>query len=291
MTEQPLISKAFGQVSERDLEWHFNPRCAVPDFERIVAERRSASMAVMDRWRPIHIERYGKDARSFAVIASHRESDRARPLAVVLHGGYWRSGQPDDNALLIPTLADMGAVPALLGYPLCPTTPLREVVDEVRSGIRHLIKVASRFGAESRRLVLLGISAGAHLAAMAVQDDVISEHVSGICLLSGIYDLTPVPLISVNSEIQLTPEQVFDLSPINHLPRLVTTVLAVGSREPSLWQAQTGAYAALCRARGCDVSIHLCRGRNHFDLIRELEDAPSALSQSARKLVDKPRAN
>ncbi|MGI8945010.1 MAG: alpha/beta hydrolase [Thermoleophilaceae bacterium] len=105
---------------------------------------------------------------------SHRRGRRPRPLPGVLlvHGGGWRYGDKRRTAAIGRALARAGfvafsinytlAAPGRPGYPRQP----RELQEAVRWARRN----AAGFGLDKRRIGALGLSAGAHLAALLATD-------------------------------------------------------------------------------------------------------------------------
>jgi arylformamidase len=255
-----------------ELEFQFNPRKAVPDFAAMQEARRGRSREFLDG---AHGIRRMSTASSHPVelIFSGARRQQA-PLFVFLHGGYWRAGAAGDNAMIIPALCAIGVQPVLMGYPLCPGISLPELIDVVRENVAWVIDHAAMLGANAEPVIVAGVSAGAHLAAklLTVRRSPF-DRIGGALLLTGIYDLTAVPLISVNSEIGLSHADVEGCSPMfDPPPRPMPMVLATGSEEPALWRSQTQTYGALCRAAGCDVTFIELKNCNHFSVIDALTE-------------------
>ncbi|MCC6213091.1 MAG: alpha/beta hydrolase [Burkholderiales bacterium] len=272
----------------RDLEWHFNPRLSVSAFEECFADRRARSQQVLRSHPVLHRETYGQHSRAYYLAAPLPDKPRA-PAMIYIHGGYWRSGVAEDNALLIPRLHELGIVPILLGYPLCPESKLPDVVAHVRLAIDHIRANNRKLGIDESRLLIAGTSAGAHLAAMVLAlDD--KRLFQAAMLFSGIYDLTPVPLLGVNDEIGVRPRDVRPMSPALQMPaRNVRMSLAIGADEPALWQAQTFAFENLYRAGGCSTSLHVAPGRHHFNLYEELLIPSSPIAIDLTQMVNELR--
>jgi arylformamidase len=266
------------------LDLQFNPRLAVVDADAIIAARARAS-AVVASTMAVQREAYGAGAREYYLLAGTPAAEGASPVVIFIHGGYWRSGAAEDNLVLAPAIAALGARPVFLGYPLCPDTPLREVSQAVRRGVEALLARAGDHGLDPDRVVLAGTSAGAHLAARLVAEPALAGCIRGALLLTGIYDLTPVPLLGVNDEIGLDPVDVQALSPLVQTYPAIPTVFAVGGLEPPMWRAQTFAMGAVTRAGGAPTTVIDVVGRNHFDLLMELTLAQSELSQALARLI------
>lgn len=86
------------------------------------------------------------------------------PCVVVVHGGSWAGGDSAQLPALNRYLAARGYVVAAITYRLAPEHPFPAARDDVLAAIAYLQDRAPELGIDSRRLVLLGRSAGAQLA-------------------------------------------------------------------------------------------------------------------------------
>lgn len=90
--------------------------------------------------------------------------NEARPGVIVIHGGAWRNGNSKQLPNLNSYLAGKGYVVAAVSYRLVPHSRYPAPISDIQSAISYLRDHASEFGLDPERLVLLGRSAGAHLA-------------------------------------------------------------------------------------------------------------------------------
>jgi arylformamidase len=272
--------------SPSSLDAQFNPRLAVPDAEGILAARRRDSQAVAEAM-DVRRHSYGNGPREIYLVAGGpgKFSGRCDPAVIFIHGGYWRSGAADDNLVLAPAIEQLGARPVFLGYPLCPEIRLAGVIDAARRGVETILMQSAAMGIDPARVVLAGTSAGAHLVARLLADEAIGSRISGALLLTGIYDLTPVPLLAVNREIGIDQVDVRERSPLFDRYPAIPSVFAAGGLEPPMWRAQTFAMAALARAAGAATTVIDVPGRHHFDLMLEIGAQDSLLSRALAKLL------
>lgn len=97
------------------------------------------------------------------------QSPSTRPLAIWIHGGAWRSGTKD-SVPIMPLLRDGWAI-ASVEYRLSPEAPFPAQMHDIKAAIRYLRGNAIQLGLDPRRFVILGSSAGGHLAALAGLSD------------------------------------------------------------------------------------------------------------------------
>jgi acetyl esterase/lipase len=90
-----------------------------------------------------------------------------RPLIVLIHGGGWYAGDLDAMGLLADGLAERGAVVFNATYRRAAQGGMFPgPVDDVACAVAHAAATAGRFTTSRRAPVLIGHSAGAHLAAL-----------------------------------------------------------------------------------------------------------------------------
>ena len=94
-------------------------------------------------------------------------TNRRGPLVLVVHGGSWRAGDRLQLPALNHVLARHGYAVASIDYRLAPAHPYPAAVDDIRTAIEYLKRNAPALGITADRIVLLGRSAGGHLALLA----------------------------------------------------------------------------------------------------------------------------
>ncbi|WP_171208635.1 MULTISPECIES: alpha/beta hydrolase [unclassified Ruegeria] len=199
--------------------------------------------------------------------------DANAPLHVFIHGGYWRALSQRDSAVMAPAIVDAGQSFATLNYTLAPDARLPQMISECRDALLWLAQEAQALGIDPRRITLSGHSAGAHLAAMvmATSADALAKaglRLREVILISGVFDLEPISLVSVNEPLQLTPVDIHDLSPILHLPTPGPHYhVTVAEHDTPEFIRQSREYAEALRKAGHSVSFELQRGMQHFDII------------------------
>jgi acetyl esterase/lipase len=89
------------------------------------------------------------------------------PTALIFHGGGWVTGDKNEVALDVLPYLEMGFAVVNVEYRLARIARAPAAVEDSRCALRWVIRHAPQFGFDTQRLVLVGSSAGAHLALMA----------------------------------------------------------------------------------------------------------------------------
>ncbi len=274
----------YDALSAAEIEAELNPRVAVPDAERYLAEYAARSRAVRERLAGTLDIAYG-DAPS-QTLDVFPAAGAAPPIHVFLHGGYWRALDKSDHSFLAAPLVAAGATAVLLNYSLCPAVTLDDIVREVRAGLAWIWRHAAELGGDAARIHLSGHSAGAQLAVMALAHDwgaagLPGDMIKGVAGISGVYDLGPVMRISVNQEIRLDRETALRNSPTLHPPGPVAALLvAVGADEPAGFVEQSCDFLAACRGNGVACDYMAVAGEHHFSILYAFADPATPLHRA-----------
>jgi arylformamidase len=189
------------------------------------------------------------------------------PLLIYIHGGYWQRLSASDSLFnAADAIAEKVSLHAV-EYTLAPSASIEQMVDECITDVLHVIQELS-----PSHVVLAGCSAGAHLTAMCARDDRIASQVSGIALLSGIYDVRPLVVTPINDPLNLDETRAASLSPIL-LPQTAIVshaLLAVGAHESNEFIRQNKDYGEHLRAQGATITTVVVNDRDHFDLPYDL---------------------
>ncbi|MDZ8189378.1 MAG: alpha/beta hydrolase [Nostoc sp. ChiSLP02] len=168
------------------------------------------------------------------------------PAVIVIYGGAWQRGNPSANAEFNQYIAHQGYTVFAIAYRHAPKYQFPSQLDDVRTALNFIRKHAAEYEADPERIVLLGRSAGAHLAMLAAyQPD--APSIRGVVSYYGPVNLTegyktpptPDPINSravlkafLGGSLEELPKQYEIASPINYLTHpLAPTLLIYGSRD------------------------------------------------------------
>lgn len=160
-----------------------------------------------------HITRnlsYDTDAKQKLDIYKYISKNEAqlRPVAVVIHGGGWVTGDKRERALFAARLAQQGYIVVNVNYRLAPQHPFPAAITDFLSAIKWIHGHIQAYGGDPGHLVVIGDSAGAHIASLAVADGQSHSRLYGVdahdalqcirklVLYYGIYDLRTVEYVS-----------------------------------------------------------------------------------------------
>ncbi|MCR8725397.1 alpha/beta hydrolase [Frigidibacter sp. ROC022] len=268
-------------------EDHFKIRDYVPEFDEISKTYARLSAATSARWSVTRNIVYGSgDRQSLDVIRDGRAAS-GRPVHIFIHGGYWRAGRKEDYAFVAEPVIAAGGVAVLVEYDLMPAVRLADLVAQCRAAFAWVADHAGDFGGDAKRITVSGHSAGGHLAswlaARTTAEPPLPRIPREMLLLSGIYDLAPIPSSFLQPEIALTPEEVADWSPMTAilLPGC-TRLLAFGADETPPFRDQARAYAAHLGDSGRLLEVAGC---NHMNIVLELGNPQHPLGQALMRMV------
>ena len=175
---------------------------------------------------------------------------------------------------MAPQVLKAGFAFATLNYTLAPYGTVELMVDQVARALGYLQKQAPELGFDPGRITLSGHSAGAHLAAMQVtlaDPPFDLRGIAHVLLLSGIFDLDPIPLTSINDPLGLDAKRAHALSPMFLAPTARPRItVAVAERDTREFRRQSKDFSLHLGRHGLDASYVLVPDRDHFDIILDV---------------------
>jgi acetyl esterase/lipase len=247
----------------------------VEGWEKLSAEMRTAHGAHLDL-------QYGPRERNRIDFLKSRESNA--PTLLFIHGGYWQMRSKSAFTLFAAGPMAHGINVALIGYTLAPDATLEQIVAELHAGIDYLAGRLPELGADAKRLVASGWSAGGHLTAMAMMN----PHIKGGVAISGIYDLEPIRHSYLNVKLGLD-----EAMSRRNSPMLLTTdaakpmALTVGGAELPLLRKQTADFAAYRVKSGSPVIYEEIPGTNHFTIMDEMARPSGRITSLIRQVLER----
>jgi acetyl esterase/lipase len=221
-----------------------------------------------------------------------------KTMVVLLHGGYWRPAwDRQHTAPLARALAAEGFLVAVPEYRR--ETGWPEIFDDVAVCIEALPLMTAAEGLRPRRTVLMGHSAGGHLALWAAArhrlpagspwrtftrpDAVVSLAGCASLKLTDEWQLGDgAARAMMGGSVDDLRERYADCDPAALLPLGVPVTLIHGEEDDTVPPTMSREYARLARAAGDSVTVVELPGIEHFGLI----DPDSAAWPHVRSALD-----
>jgi arylformamidase len=99
------------------------------------------------------------------------EMGKALPVVVWIHGGGWQAGDKKDVDRKPQAFVDKGYVFVSVNYRLLPSVDMETIIRDVAKSVRWVHDHVGEYGGDPKRLLIMGHSAGAQLAALICIDD------------------------------------------------------------------------------------------------------------------------
>jgi arylformamidase len=274
-----------------DYEAEYNNRARVPEYAEIFARwTRAAEEYRVEAMQARRAElglSYGETQRQFIDLFSPRP-DVTTPLALFIHGGYWRSLEPAMFSHMARGLNSHGIAVAVAGYDLCPDVTIAEIIEQIRHACIFL------WLRTRQRMIVYGHSAGGHLAGAMVATDwhtlypnAPADLVPAAYSISGLFDLAPLVGIAMNQDLRLDAERAREASPLLWpAPKGRVFDAVVGDLESSEFLRQSRVIAEAWSKTGARARYEEIAGTNHFTVIDALSDPGSTM---VARLVDLAR--
>lgn len=219
---------------------------------------------------------YGRAERQKMDVYKPERSLVKTPVLVFFHGGSWQFGDKADYRFIGQAFATQGFLVMIPNYRLYPDAHYRDIIADGKSAIRYAKAHAAEYGGDPERVYLMGHSAGAYNAMMAISygPDAVTG-IDGVIGLSGPYDFLPVTdekLIGLFEGAQNK-----DAMPIAHVkPGMPPMLLMSGKLDAVVDPMRnTTGYANALKAAGNKVDTRFIDDVFHITMI-------SALSSNLR---------
>jgi arylformamidase len=278
-------------MADMDYEAEYNNRARVPEYEQIflrwAGEAENYRADALKEGRAELGLSYGDTPRQ-TVDLFLPPGSAAAPLALFIHGGYWRSLDPSLFSHMARGLNAHGIAVAVCGYDLCPIVTIAEIIEQIR---RVCVFLWQRRG----RMLVYGHSAGGHLAACMVATDwpllypkAPADLISAGYVASGLFDLSPLLKTSVNQDLKLDAGTARAASPqFWPLPPGRVLDAVVGALESSEFIRQSRALAEAWKHGGAETRFAEIAAVNHFTIADGLADPQNPMTARVAELAQR----
>lgn len=231
------------------------------------------------------------------------------PVIVWIHGGGWSKGDKASLQQKPQAFVDKGFVLVSVNYRLVPAVSVKDIMADLAKSVRWVREHATEHRGDPDSLIIMGHSAGAHLAALLCTDDryLKAAGVPMTCLKGCVpldvsaYDI-PKRIKDVDDGISKTFKTVFgadeaaqrEVSPVQHIAKdkhiPPFLLLHVASREDT--KAQAHWLAEKLRASSIPARVVPAEGKTHGTISSDLggtDDPPTLeLWKFLREVTGRP---
>ncbi|MEL7218317.1 MAG: alpha/beta hydrolase, partial [Pseudomonadota bacterium] len=230
---------------------------------------------------------YGQHQRQQIDVYEPDDAVDELPLVLFVHGGGWSFGNHKISVQSKPDhFNEAGYYFASTGYRVLPDAPVEDQAKDIGAALMALRGQASAIGFDRDRIVLMGHSAGAHLAALVASDPQYAgdafDAIKGVVLLdSGAYEITS-SLASAEPRSLDLYRRVFGedqarqtaLSPVTHAGGPdAPNWLALYVEEREKTKAQAEALVSALSSTGANAQAVAVSNTDHGRLNREIGTA------------------
>ena len=276
-------------MPEINYEKEYDNRARVPEHPQIFARWATGAESYRASLSGPQVERmnYGPTTREVIDLFDARPG---APLAVFIHGGWWRNFDPSLFSHFAIGLNAHQIGVALPGYNLCPQVGIADIIEEMR---RALLALWRRY---HTRMLVLGHSAGGHLTAAllatnwpSLDPTAPNDLVPAGYAISGVFDLMPLIYVSMNQDFRLDEEGARKISPVSWpAPRGLVLDAVVGARESNEFLRQSRLIADGWGKAGVATRYEEIAEANHFTVLDPLTDPNSAMVERLLALMPQP---
>jgi len=295
--------RAFAQMSANRAEVGENIEALGRTLDPAAGAATAALYAPLQEQKPyagIRVHRdlkYGAGARNrLDVFVPDPLPTDTRPTLIFVHSGDFVSGdktKPEgpfyDNVGV--WAARHGLIGINITYRLAPDNKWPAAVDDIGAAVRWAVRNVAPYGSGPERIFLMGHGAGAaHVADYLSHPELQplgGAQVAGAILVSGIYDLTTIPLShNLQAYYGDDPEQYAARSAQSGLAKAKVPLLVVDAEfDPPDYDKQTNALRnALCLVRQCPRYVFMAK-HNHFSEIYSFNTRDTLLSRAISDFI------
>lgn len=279
MSQAPLYREFLDQAQ---IDAQYNPAIGLSDPAQYGRHYADQSRLARERLRCVLDIPFGPTlAETLDIFPADQPN---APVFVFIHGGYWRALSSKDFSCVALGLQARGITTVVVNYALAPRVSIDEITRQARASLAWVRRHIGEHGGDPSRIAIGGHSAGAHLAAMALQTPwadaygLPADPFKAAVLVSGLYDLQPLRYSFLQPQIQLDDGVIRRNSPLFSVRPCATPALITwGADESTEFARQSTTFHDAWRAQGNASSLLPQAGAHHYSAIFDFERPDSPL--------------
>lgn len=209
---------------------------------------------------------------------------KGAPIVVSIHGGALREGDKAGQAYVGQLLAKAGFVAVIINYRLSPGVMHPAHVEDAAHAVAWARTHAAEYGGDSKKLFVIGHSAGAYLAALLALDP---KYLAAYQMSAGdLKGLVPVSAFFYVDRTGVAPDRPKDVwgtdvatwksaSPAAYLRKDVPPMLLLYADGDADWRRQQQAdfQADMKKAGASGIETRMITGRDHSSIWGRMKNA------------------
>lgn len=205
------------------------------------------------------------------IYAPTGQIDTSLPVVVFFYGGSWASGTRSGYDFAGRALAAQGNIVVVPDYRLVPEVHFPGFVEDAAAAVAWVRQNIARYGGDPDRIVLMGHSAGAHIAAMlALDPQWLGEDraaVRGLVSLAGPFDFAPLDTEASIAAFGDWP-RVAETQPITFADETAPpALLLTGADDTTVMPRNSVALATALTSAGVEAEMVSYPGVDHIDIL------------------------
>ncbi len=197
------------------------------------------------------------------------------PLVVFFYGGSWKYGERANYRFVGEALAARGIAAVIPDYRLYPEVRYPDFLKDNAAATAWAMREAARFGADPKRVFVMGHSAGGYNAAMVALDarwlggeSITPTQLAGWIGLAGPYEFLPIENPDVKP-VFLHPDTPLESEPIRHVSAAVPRTFLAAAPDDDLVNPErnTKQLASKLQKTGIPVTLQIYPYTSHTTLI------------------------
>ena len=220
------------------------------------------------------------------------------PTLIFIHPGGWSSCSKDQFRNIGETFIQERFGVAVINYRLSPKIKHPCHIQDVAAAFNWLYRNIETYGGDKQRIVPFGYSAGGHLAALlALNQKYINEHdlrktvIPGAICVSGVYNIFApmsmeqyfkIPAFGDNQKLWKDASPIFFIT-----DSCCPFILVYGEKDEEVTKTQTLHFYDQLVKSNCTVDLCELKGRDHFQLLNNIEKPDDILHQAVKRFVEK----
>ena len=209
-------------------------------------------------------------------VPHHRQGNR--PTLIFIPGGCWGACETlpkHDYRFVADSFASRGYGVVVVNYRLFPEVQFPAIIGDVRSALIWVARYGRDYGISSNRLVLMGHSAGAHMATLLdldprYLDDGLRRRIMAVVAMAGPYDFLPFTE-SYEPVLFGPPERFADSQPVSFVKGTEAPMLLLyGEADTRIKPRNILSLSEKVRQRGGRVQTRCYPGIDHSGILAAL---------------------